>query len=212
LKTLFKQGSVSEKTSIAREIRNSIAKLVLWIALYIVISALVFATIPGLIPAVKEVMDAYGTYVSVALALAFGYMIVRAFANTVYWMLRVRYPHSTAAAVRSLFTILGIGALVAGIAGGTAGGAAGVALGGFIGMVIGFATQQVLGQAIAGLFVLLARPIRIGDYVTAAGETGVVEDITSLFTIIRKDDGTLALIPNNSLIGSKIYIIKRETK
>ena len=59
---------MSEKTSIAREIRNSIAKLVLWIALYIVISALVFATIPGLIPAVKEVMDAYGTYVSVALA------------------------------------------------------------------------------------------------------------------------------------------------
>jgi len=41
---------------------------VLWIALYIAISALVFATIPGLIPAVKEVMDAYGTYVSVALA------------------------------------------------------------------------------------------------------------------------------------------------
>jgi small-conductance mechanosensitive channel len=87
-----------------------------------------------------------------------------------------------------------------------------VALGGFIGMVIGFATQQVLGQAIAGLFVLLARPIRIGDYVNAAGETGVVEDIASLFTIIRKDDGSLALIPNNSLIGSKIYIIKRETK
>ena len=167
---------------------------------------------PSFIPAVKELMEAYGGYVGVALALAFGYMIVRAFANTVYWMLRVRYPHSTAAAVRSPFTILGVGALVAGIAGGTAGGAAGVALGGFIGMVIGFATQQVLGQAIAGLFVLLARPIRIGDYVTAAGETGVVEDVTSLFTVIRKDDGTLALIPNNSLIGSKIYIIKRETK
>jgi len=202
---------VSEKTNVAREIRNNVAKLVVWIALYIVVSALVFTAIPGFIPAVKELMEAYGSYVGVALALAFGYMIVRAFANTVYWMLRVRYPHSTAAAVRSLFTILGIGALVAGIAGGTAGGAAGVALGGFIGMVIGFATQQVLGQAIAGLFVLLARPIKIGDYVTAAGETGVVEDVTSLFTIIRRDDGTLALVPNNSLIGSKIYIIKRES-
>jgi len=203
---------VAEKADVVREIRNNIAKLVMWIALYIVVSALVFTTMPGFIPAVKELMEAYGGYVGVALALAFGYMIVRAFTNTVYWMLRVRYPHSTAAAVRSLFTILGVGALVASIAGGTAGGAAGVALGGFIGMVVGFATQQVLGQAIAGLFVLLARPIRIGDYVTAAGETGVVEDVTSLFTVIQKDDGTLALIPNNSLIGSKIYIIKRENR
>jgi len=203
---------VSEKTNVAREIRNNIAKLVVWIALYIVVSALVFTTLPSFIPALAGLMEAYGSYVGVALALAFGYMIVRSFANTTYWMLRVRYPHSTAAAVRSLFTIMGIGALVAGIAGGTAGGAAGVALGGFIGMVIGFATQQVLGQAIAGLFVLLARPIKIGDYVNTAGETGLVEDITSLFTIIRKDDGTLALVPNNSLIGSKIYIIKLESK
>jgi len=203
---------VSEKTNVAHEIRNNVAKLVVWIVLYIVVSAFSFTTIPGFVPAAKELMEAYGGYVSVALALAFGYMIVRAFANTVYWMLRVRYPHSTAAAVRSLFTILGVGALVAGIAGGAAGGAAGVALGGFIGMVVGFATQQVLGQAIAGLFILLARPIKIGDCVTAGGETGVVEDITSLFTVIRKDDGTLALVPNNSLIGSKIYIMKQESK
>lgn len=184
-------------------------KLVLWIAAYIVVSAIVFSTLPSLIPALRDAMGAYGSYIAIALALAFGYMIVRAFSNVVYWMLRVRYPHSTAAAVRSILSILGIGALVAGIAGGVAGGAAGVALGGFIGMVIGFATQQVLGQAIAGLFVLLVRPIKIGDYVNVAGETGVVEDITTLFTMIRKDDGTLALVPNNSLIGSKIYIIKR---
>jgi len=44
-----------------------------------------------------------------------------------------------------------------------AGGAAGVALGGFIGMVIGFASQQVLGQAISGLFILISRPFKISD-------------------------------------------------
>jgi small-conductance mechanosensitive channel len=30
-----------------------------------------------------------------------------------------------------------------------------------------------------------------------------------MFTMVRKDDGVLVLIPNNMLIGSKIQIIKR---
>jgi len=195
--------------NVASKIRGSIVNLVSWIAAYIVVSALVFTALPSVIPQVKPLLDPYSSYVAIGLALFFGYMIIRSFSNLVYWMLRVKYPHSTAAAVRSIFTILGIGALAAGIAGGAAGGAAGVALGGFIGMVIGFATQQVLGQAIAGLFVLLVRPIKIGDYVNVAGEQGIVEDISTLFTVIKKDDGTLALVPNNQLIGSKIYIIKR---
>jgi len=195
--------------NIPLNIRKTIQRLVLWILLYIVITALILTTIPSLIPQIKPVIDAYATYISIGLSLFFGYMIIKAFADLVYWMLRVKHPHSTAAAVRSLFTILGIGALAAGIAGGTAGGAAGVALGGFIGMVIGFATQQVLGQAIAGLFVLLVRPIRIGDKVNVAGEAGIVEDISTLFTVIRKEDNSLALIPNNMLIGSKIYILER---
>jgi small-conductance mechanosensitive channel len=195
--------------NIPSKIRSAMVSLVLWIALYIVVSALIFTALPSYIPGFKELFEPYSSYVGIGLALAFGYMIVRGVSNLVYWMLRLRHPHSTAAAVRSIFTILGIGALAAGIAGGAAGGAAGVALGGFIGMVIGFATQQVLGQAVAGLFVLLVRPVRIGDYVAVAGEQGVVEDITTLFTMIRKDDGTLALIPNNQLVGSKIYIIRR---
>ncbi|MGB9708640.1 MAG: mechanosensitive ion channel domain-containing protein [Infirmifilum sp.] len=195
--------------NIPQKIRGATINLILWILLYIIVNALIFATIPSLIPSFKDLIDPYSTYIGIGLALFFGYMIVRSFSNLVYWMLRIRHPHSTAAAVRSIFTIMGIGALAAGIAGGAAGGAAGVALGGFIGMIIGYATQQVLGQAVAGLFVLLARPVRIGDYVNVAGEQGVIEDISTLFTQVKKDDGTIALIPNNQLVGSKIYIIKR---
>uniref|UniRef100_A0A7J3X7H3 Mechanosensitive ion channel n=1 Tax=Thermofilum pendens TaxID=2269 RepID=A0A7J3X7H3_THEPE len=196
--------------NIPSKIRGATASLVLWAALYVVVSALVFTALPIHVPGFKELFEPYSAYAGVGLALAFGYMIVRSFSNLVYWMLRLRHPHSTAAAVRSIFTIMGIGALAASIAGGAAGGAAGVALGGFVGMVVGFATQHVLGQAVAGLFVLLVRPIKIGDYVAVAGEQGVVEDITTMFTMIRKDDGTLALIPNNQLVGSKIYVIRKE--
>lgn len=149
----------------------------------------------------------YVPYINILLALAFGYEIVSAFANVMYWSLRMRYAHSTAAAVRSMVRLIGLGAMVAAIAGGVAGGAAGVALGGFLALVIGFATQQVLGQAIAGLYILLARPFKHGDVVNIGGDQGPVTDITTLFTIIDKGD-QIALIPNNSIVGSKIYIIK----
>lgn len=197
------------EVSPAKQVSRSIISLVTWVAAYTLASAVVFTTIPAFIPQVGAFISEYSTYLGIGLALFFGYMIVKSIASIAYWSLRMRYPHSTAAAVRSLIQILGVGALAAGIAGGTAGGAAGVALGGFIGMVVGFATQQVLSQAIAGLFVLLVRPVRIGDKVTVAGETGIVEDVATLFTTIRKEDGTIALVPNNMLLGSKVYIHQR---
>jgi len=193
----------------AAGLRRSVGYLVLWIVLYLAISALVNGYLPPLLLEAKVDLSPYMAYINIGLALAFGYMIVRSLADTVYWSMRARYAHPQASAVRSVLTIVGIGGLLAGIAGGVAGGAAGVALGGFIGIVVGFASQQVLGQAVAGLFILLARPVRIGDEVSIAGEAGVVEDITSLYTVIRKGDGTAVLIPNNMEIGSKIYITKR---
>ncbi|MEM0439005.1 MAG: mechanosensitive ion channel [Sulfolobales archaeon] len=181
----------------------------MWIAIYLIISASINGYLLPLLNRGGLEATQYASYINIAIALAFGYMIVRALANTIYWSLRVRYEHPQASAVRSVMIIIGIGALLAGIAGGVAGGAAGVALGGFLGIVIGFASQQVLGQAVAGLFLLLARPVSIGDRVSIAGETGVVEDISPLFIKIRRDDGTLMLIPNNMAIGAKIQIIKK---
>jgi small-conductance mechanosensitive channel len=156
------------------------------------------------------VLKDYAVYVYIIVLLVLGWMIVSAVASMFYVMLRPKYGVSTAAAVRSMVRILGLGALLAGIAGGVAGGAAGVALGGFIGLVIGFATQQVLGQAVAGMFILLARPFKIGDLVDVAGESEVkVRDITTMFTIVERKDRTEVLIPNNILIGQKIVIRER---
>jgi len=189
--------------------RDSLLSLVLWIAAYIVTAAVVNTKIPDILASFGVSIQSYMAYINIALALLFGYMIVRSTSNMIYWSLRARYDHPQAAAVRSIIVIVGIGGLLASIAGGIAGGAAGVALGGFLGIVVGFASQQILGQAVAGLFILLARPVSIGDTASIAGEAGSVEDITSLFIHIRKDDGTLVLIPNNMAIGSKIYVIKK---
>ena len=198
-----------EAAQVIREFRGSVMKLVIWIAIYIIIGAIVNSYLLPLLDRAGLGASQYAPYINIALALFLGYMIIRALANTIYWSLRARYDHPQAAAVRSIITIVGIGALLASIAGGVAGGAAGVALGGFLGIVVGFASQHVLGQAVAGLFMLLARPVRIGDTVTIAGETGRVDDISPLFVVIKKDDGTTVLVPNNMAIGAKIYILKR---
>ncbi|MGC9009669.1 MAG: mechanosensitive ion channel domain-containing protein [Sulfolobales archaeon] len=202
-----------EKALVARNLSSSLVNLVVWIAVYIIISAIVNSVLPEVLKPIFDyrglVLEPYGAYINIVLALIFGYFIVKSFANFMYWSMRVKYPHPTAAAVRSIMMIVGIGALLAAIAGGVAGGAAGVALGGFLGIVIGFASQQVLGQAVAGLFLLIARPFKIGDYVIVAGEQGTVEDVSALFTHVRKDDGTLALVPSGSIVGSKIFILKK---
>ncbi|AFL66471.1 mechanosensitive ion channel domain-containing protein [Desulfurococcus amylolyticus] len=157
-----------------------------------------------------QVLKDYATYIYIIVLLVLGWMIVNSVAQLFYTMLKPRYGASSAAAMRSLVKILGLGGLLAGIAGGVAGGAAGVALGGFIGLVIGFATQQVLGQAVAGMFILLARPFKIGDIVDIAGESGVeVKDISTMFTIVQRSDGVEVLIPSSMIIGQKIAIRKR---
>ncbi|MCY0867754.1 MAG: mechanosensitive ion channel [Desulfurococcus sp.] len=156
------------------------------------------------------VIKDYSVYVYIVVLLVLGWLIVNAIAQAFYVMLKRKYDESTAAAVRSLIRILGLGGLLAGIAGGVAGGAAGVALGGFIGLVVGFATQQVLGQAIAGVFILLAKPFRIGDVVDVAGESEVkVKDVSAMFTIVERKDGLEVLIPSSMIIGQKIVIRKR---
>ncbi|MEM2940235.1 MAG: mechanosensitive ion channel [Thermoproteota archaeon] len=203
-------SSEGEKISVAKESSRTLVKVVMHIVLYVVVSAVIQYILVDLLPMLFGInVKDYLVYVNILLSLAFGYLIVSGIANFIYWTLRVRHPHPTAAAVRNVIKIIGIGGLAAAIAGGVAGGAAGVALGGFLGMVIGFATQQVLGQAVSGLFVLIVRPFKIGDSVNIVGEDGVVENVATLFTIVVKEDGTRVLIPNNSVIGGKIYVKKK---
>jgi small-conductance mechanosensitive channel len=197
------QLSASE---IAKRASAAIARVVVIVVLYVLVSAAVHYLMATLLPGYGIAVADYEVYAQLLLALLFGYLIVSGIATFFYWTTRARYDHPAAAAIRNVVRIVGVGAMVAAIAGGVAGGAAGVALGGFLGIVIGFASQQVLGQAIAGLFLLIARPFKINDAVVVAGEDGVVEDVATLFTTVIKADGTRVLIPNNAIIGSKIYL------
>lgn len=135
-----------EKHSVTKESSKAIAKLVVYIVLYVAVAMLVQHLFFDFLPKYDINITGYAVYANILIALAFGYLIVSSIANFIYWTLRVKYTHSTAAAVRNVIKIISIGGLAATIAGGVAGGAAGVALGGFLGMVIGFATHKYWGK------------------------------------------------------------------
>ncbi|MHC1630536.1 MAG: mechanosensitive ion channel family protein [Methanoculleaceae archaeon] len=76
--------------------------------------------------------------------------------------------------------------------------------GGVIGIIIGFASQSVFSNFISGIFLIIERPIKIGDNVTVDTVTGTVEDIHILSTIIKSYDGIFMRIPNERVFTSVI--------
>ena len=188
---------------------DSIIKLIMYIALFIIISAVLQILITVFLPRLGIFILQYYIYINVSLTLILGFLIVRAFSDVIFQFLRLKYPVDVARAFRNVFLVIGIGALITVIAGEVGGGLAGVSVGGFLGIVIGFAMQQPLGQVVAGLFLLVSRPFKITDYVTILGDTGTVIELGILFTEVIKDDNTKVVIPNNLIMSNKVYIVPR---
>ena len=86
--------------------------------------------------------------------------------------------------------------------------------GGVAGMVLGFASQRIVGNFISGIFLIIERPIKIGDQVQINDHSGFVEDIRMLATTIRTFEGLYVRIPNEKIFTSDIvnyvqYIVRR---
>lgn len=74
--------------------------------------------------------------------------------------------------------------------------------------VVGFASRQVLGNAIAGVQLAVAQPVRVGDAITVSDHTGVVEDVRLTSTYIRTAANARIIVPNEQMIGS---IVRNDT-
>src|SRR5262245_42494138 len=64
------------------------------------------------------------------------------------------------------------------------------------GLAIGLALQGSLANFAAGLLLILFRPIRQGDFISAAGVEGTVQDVQILTTILHTVDNLRLTIPN----------------
>ncbi len=76
--------------------------------------------------------------------------------------------------------------------------------GGALGVGIGLGLQRVAANYISGITILLDRSVSIGDVVTVDGFHGEVTKMTSRCIIVRGTDGTNGIIPNETLIISKV--------
>ena len=79
-----------------------------------------------------------------------------------------------------------------------------LAAGGIAGIVIGFASQSIVSNLISGVFLIIERPINIGDQVAIGESSGFVEDISIISTTIRKYDGLYVRIPNEKVFTTSI--------
>jgi small-conductance mechanosensitive channel len=120
----------------------------------------------------------------------------------------LRHGITTVIVVVGLFSSLLVIPEVRAIAGGL------LASSAVLGVIIGFASQQTLGNFVAGILIATTQPVRIGDRVSYAGESGVVEEIGLTYTFIRTIDRRRLVVPNSKLASDTIVnasIRSRET-
>ena len=79
-----------------------------------------------------------------------------------------------------------------------------VAVFGAAGLAIGLALQGTLSNVAAGVMLLMFRPFKIGDFISAGGQTGTVKEIGLFTTEMATGDNVKIIVPNGQIWGSAI--------
>jgi small-conductance mechanosensitive channel len=77
-------------------------------------------------------------------------------------------------------------------------------LSGAVAIGFGFGAQNIINNFISGWILMWERPIRIGDFLEVEAAKGVVEQINTRSTRIRRVDGVHLLIPNSKLLENTV--------
>lgn len=82
------------------------------------------------------------------------------------------------------------------------------ALGG-LALAVGLALQGTLSNVAAGVMILIQRPFRVGEAITAGTVTGTVQGIGLFTTELLQFDGLYVMVPNNELWNKPIVNFTR---
>ena len=152
----------------------------------------------ALAPLVQDVLDGIAVFLLVVIA---GQVLRRVVVTAV----QRRADPQVHALTRNVLTIL-TWAFAA--AGGLVAGGVDVlwvlTFGGVFSLAIGLAFQDLLRNILAGIFILLEKPFRIGDHVAIGDCEGTVQTIALRTTALRTGDGRLAVMPNLTVFTSVI--------
>lgn len=72
------------------------------------------------------------------------------------------------------------------------------------GFAIGLAFQGTLSNFASGVLLLVFRPFKVGDFVSAAGVAGTIDEIDLFTTVMDTPDNRRLIIPNSSIAGTTI--------
>lgn len=73
------------------------------------------------------------------------------------------------------------------------------------GVAIGMAWSGLLGNFAAGVFLLVLRPFKVGDFVTIGGQIGTVTDIGMFVTSLDAPDNVRVFVGNGKVLGDVIH-------
>ena len=75
---------------------------------------------------------------------------------------------------------------------------------GFLSVGIGFGLQNITSNFVAGLILLLERPIKVGDRVILGNQEGDVVEIKMRSTTVRTLNNIAVIVPNSEFVSSKL--------
>lgn len=76
--------------------------------------------------------------------------------------------------------------------------------GGAIGVGIGFGLQDIAKNFVAGLILLIERPIKVGDRIEIGQVTGSVAEIRARATLVRTNDDIYLIVPNSKFVTETV--------
>jgi small conductance mechanosensitive channel len=88
-----------------------------------------------------------------------------------------------------------------------------VAIIGAAGLAVGLALQGSLQNFAAGVMLIVFRPFKIGDFVEAGGQAGVIEQISIFSTTMKSGDNKEIIVPNGQIYSGAITNVSaKETR
>jgi small conductance mechanosensitive channel len=79
-----------------------------------------------------------------------------------------------------------------------------LALIGAAGLAVGLALKDSLSNFAAGVMIIVFRPFKLGDSITASGQSGIVDEIGIFSTHLNTADNQRIIIPNSAVISGII--------
>ena len=79
-----------------------------------------------------------------------------------------------------------------------------IAVIGAAGLAIGLSLQASLSNFASGVMIIFFRPFKVGDFIEAAGVSGIVEGIQIFSTQMRTGDNKAIIVPNSGITASNI--------